>query len=86
MKILIQNGRVVDPASGRDEIADVAIAAGRIVAIGAVPTDFQPSRTLDARGCVVAPGLVDLAARLRERGMLESELNAAAAGGVTSLV
>jgi len=86
MKILIQNGRVIDPASGRDELADVAIAAGRIVAIGAVPTDFQPSRTLDARGCVVAPGLVDLAARLRERGMLESELNAAAAGGVTSLV
>jgi len=86
MKILIQNGRVVDPASGRDEIADVAIAAGRIVGIGRIPADFQPSRTLDARGCIVAPGLVDLAARLRARSMLESELNAAAAGGVTSLV
>ncbi|GAB1436768.1 dihydroorotase [Sphaerotilus sulfidivorans] len=86
MRITIHGGRVVDPASGRDEFADVAIAGGRIVAIGAVPTDFQPSRTLDARGCVVAPGLVDLAARLRERGMLESELLAAAAGGVTSLV
>jgi dihydroorotase len=91
MKILISNGRVVDPASGRDERADVAIAAGRILAIGQLPADFAPTRTLDAAGCIVAPGLVDLAARLREpghehEGMLESELNAAAAGGVTSLV
>jgi dihydroorotase len=91
MKILIKNGRVVDPASGRDDMADLAIAAGRIVAIGQVPADFHANRTIDARGCVVAPGLVDLAARLREpghehEGMLESELNAAAAGGVTSLV
>ncbi|HEV8315735.1 MAG TPA: dihydroorotase [Burkholderiaceae bacterium] len=91
MKILIKNGRVVDPASGRDERADVGVAAGRIVTIGAVPSDFHASRTIDAEGCVVAPGLVDLAARLREpghehEGMLESELNAAAAGGVTSLV
>ena len=91
MKILIQNGRVVDPATGRDEVADVAIAAGRILSIGRVSPDFKPSQTIDARGCVVAPGLVDLSARLREpghehEGMLESELNAAAAGGVTSLV
>ena len=91
MKLLIRNGRVVDPASGRDDLADVAIAAGRIVAIGAVAPDFNANCTIDASGCVVAPGLVDLAARLREpghehEGMLESELNAAAAGGVTSLV
>lgn len=90
MKILIRNGRVVDPATGRDETADVAIASGRIVGLGAVG-DFQPERTIDASGLVVAPGLVDLAARLREpgqehEGMLESELAAAAAGGVTSLV
>ena len=56
-----------------------------------MPADFQPVRVIDATGCIVAPGLVDLAARLREpghehEGMLESELNAAAAGGVTSLV
>ena len=91
MKILIKNGRVVDPASGRDEVADVAIAAGRILQIGSVNPDFQASRVIDAQGCIVAPGVVDLAARLREpghehEGMLESELNAAAAGGVTSLV
>ena len=91
MKILIKNGRLIDPASGRDGPGDVAIAGGRIVGLGAVSADFQPDRTLDASGCIVAPGLVDLAARLREpghehEGMLESELNAAAAGGITSLV
>ncbi len=91
MRILIQRGRVIDPASGRDELADVAIAAGRIVSIGVVPAESDTYRTIDASGCIVAPGLVDLAARLREpghehEGMLESELNAAAAGGVTSLV
>lgn len=91
MKLLIKNGRVVDPASGRDERADVAIAAGRIVAIGKVSADFHASRTIDASGLVVAPGFVDLAARLREpghehEGMLESEMAAAVAGGVTSLV
>ena len=90
MKILIRNGRVIDPASGRDEVTDIAIASGRIVSIGTLP-DFQAERTIDASGLVVAPGLVDLAARLREpgqehEGMLESELAAAAAGGVTSLV
>lgn len=91
MKILIQNGRVIDPASGRDEVADIAIAAGRILGIGAVPPGFVPSRSIDASGCLVLPGLVDLAARLREPGhehahMLESEMAAAVAGGVTSLV
>ena len=91
MKILVHGGRVIDPASGRDELADVAIAAGRIVAIGAVSADFQAERRIDATGLIVAPGLVDLAARLREpghehEGMLESEMAAAVAGGVTSLV
>jgi dihydroorotase len=91
MKLLIQNGRVVDPASGFDQTADVAIAAGRIVALGQLPADFKPNRVIDAQGCIVAPGLVDLAARLREpgqehAGMLESEMAAAVAGGVTSLV
>jgi dihydroorotase len=91
MKIVIRNGRVIDPASGRDEVTDVRIATGRIVGVGPVPADFGADRVLDATGCIVAPGLVDLAARLREpglehEGMLESELAAAAAGGVTSLV
>jgi dihydroorotase len=91
MKILIGNGRLVDPVTGLDARGDLAIAGGRIVAVGSAPADFLPDRRIDASGCIVAPGLVDLAARLREPGhehggMLESELNAAAAGGVTSLV
>jgi len=90
MKILIKGGRVIDPSSGRDEVADVLIASGRIVTIGKT-ADTAFDRVIDATGLVVAPGLVDLAARLREpgqehEGMLESELAAAAAGGVTSLV
>ncbi|MDO5626384.1 MAG: dihydroorotase [Pseudomonadota bacterium] len=81
----------MDPATGRDEVADVAIAAGRILGIGKTPTDFADARRIDARGCWVLPGLVDLCARLREPGheharMLESELAAAVAGGVTALV
>jgi dihydroorotase len=91
MKILIKNGRVIDPASNFDEICDVAVAAGRVLAIGNRAPGFTPSKVIDASGCVVAPGLVDLAVRLREpghehEGMLESEMAAAVAGGVTSLV
>ena len=91
MKLLIKNGRVIDPASNRDEVCDVAVAGGRILAIGHVPAGFSPNKLIDASGCIVAPGLVDLAVRLREpghehAGMLESEMAAAVAGGVTSLV
>ncbi len=90
MKIHIQNGRVIDPANGIDRIADVFVARGHIVAIGQAPADFESSGTVDASGCIVCPGLVDLSARLREPGFeyratLESEMAAAAAGGVTSL-
>ena len=91
MKLLIHGGRLIDPASGRDESADIAIAAGRIVAIGQVSADFHADRRIDAAGLVVAPGLVDLSARLGEpgrehEGLLESEMAAAVAGGITSLV
>ncbi len=91
MKILIQGGRVIDPARQFDEVCDLALAAGRIVGIGRTPEGFVPNKLIEARGCVVAPGLVDLAVRLREpghehEGMLESEMAAAVAGGVTSLV
>ncbi|MEY4911196.1 MAG: hypothetical protein RL761_859, partial [Pseudomonadota bacterium] len=91
MKILIKNGRVINPATGFDEICDLAIAASKVVAIKNIASDFVPNKTIDATGCIVAPGLVDLAARLREpgyehAGMLQSELAAAVAGGVTSLV
>ena len=91
MKLLIKGGRVINPASGFDAVCDMAIAAGRIVAIQNIPADFVPNKTIDAANCVVAPGLMDLAVRLREpghehEGMLESEMAAAVAGGVTSVV
>ncbi|MGH8705334.1 MAG: dihydroorotase, partial [Burkholderiales bacterium] len=85
MRILIRGGRVVDPASGRDAAGDVFVADGKIAAAAATP-----DRVIDAGGFVVAPGLIDLSARLREPGYeykatLESEMEAAIAGGVTSL-
>lgn len=91
MKILIRNGRVMDPASGFDQQADIAIDGNKIAAIGTVSDNFVAEREIDAKGCWVLPGLVDLAMRLREpghehEGMLQSEMAAAVAGGVTSLV
>jgi dihydroorotase len=90
MKIHIKNGRLIDPKNGIDATRDVYIAAGKIVAVGAAPDGFTANRVIDAAGRIVCPGLVDLAARLREPGFeyiatLESEMNAACAGGVTSL-
>ena len=89
--VLIQGGRVIDPATGFDEIADVAIVHGVILAIKTIASDFKPDHVINATGCIVAPGLMDLAVRLREPGlehahMLTSEMAAAVAGGVTSLV
>jgi dihydroorotase len=85
MKLLIKGGRVVDPASGRDGVADLWVAEGKIAEAGS-----KADRTIDARGLVVSPGFIDLAARLREPGQeykatLASEMEAAVAGGVTSL-
>jgi dihydroorotase len=82
----VRNGRVVDPASGRDAIGDVFIADGKFVE----RLQGKADRVLDASGLVVAPGFIDLSARLREPGQehkatLKSEMDAAVAGGVTSL-
>ncbi len=95
-RILITNARLVDPASGRDEAGALAIDGERIAIVAGTSADgrvrdFDATQTIDARGAVVVPGLVDLAARLGEpghehAGLLESELAAAVAGGVTSLV
>ena len=90
MKIHIKGGRLIDPRSGVDAQKDVYVAAGKIVAVGPPPNGFTANRVIDAAGLVICPGLVDLAARLREPGFeylatLESEMEAAIAGGVTSL-
>lgn len=78
----IRNGRLIDPHNGIDRPADLFIAAGRIVAVGAAPADFSATHTIDASGRIVCPGLVDLSTRLTA---LEAELEAAVAGGITAL-
>jgi dihydroorotase len=83
MKIAIKNGHLVDPLHGIDRAADLYIADGRVVAVGDGPADFDAERTIDAAGLIVCPGLIDLSARV---GSLESELAAALAGGITTVV
>jgi dihydroorotase len=91
MKLHIKNGHLIDPANGIDAKKDLYIAAGKVVGVGQAPADFKADKTIDAHGLHVIPGLVDLSARLREPGYeykatLESEMQAAMQGGVTSLV
>lgn len=90
MNIHIKNGRLIDPKSNTDRVTDLFIGSGKVLGIGTAPVGFNAEQTIDASGLIVAPGLVDLSARLREpgyeyRATLESEMLAAAAGGVTSL-
>jgi len=90
MKLHIQGGRVIDPASDVDAVMDVYIARGRIAGLGKAPDGFTADRTLEAAGRLVCPGLVDLAARLRQPGQehkatIDSETRAAAAAGITTL-
>ncbi|HEU4922155.1 MAG TPA: dihydroorotase [Burkholderiales bacterium] len=85
MRLHIRNGRIIDPASGKDGTGDVFVVDGKISA-----ESGKGDRIIDAKGLVVAPGFIDLSARLREPGYeykatLESEMEAALAGGVTSL-
>ena len=96
-ELLILNGRVIDPASGVDGPRDVLVRDGRIVAVelpgglnvaqGSLPKELQ----IDAAGCVVAPGLIDIHVHLREPGQTNKETiatgtAAAAAGGFTCVV
>lgn len=88
--IIIRQGRIVDPASGLDQITDLRIKGRYIEAIGDRLTSTDPVEVIDAEGCWVVPGLVDLSARLREPGQeqkanIDSETRAAAAGGITTL-
>ncbi len=90
MRILISGGRIVDPRNGADFTGDLAIADGRVLAVGKVPADFQAQQHIVADGKVVCPGLVDLSVRLREpgqehKGTIASETLAAAAGGVCTV-
>ena len=87
MTLLIQNGHVVDPANGIDEVCDVWMDAGRIAGVGKF--SGQADETIDATGQYVCPGLVDMHVHLREPGQewkedVESGSRAAVAGGVTT--
>ena len=91
MKLEIANARIIDPASRRDAAGAIYVADGKVAAIDKAPDGFRADETIDAGGLAVIPGLVDLSVRLREPGFeykatLESEMQAAVAGGVTTLV
>jgi dihydroorotase len=89
-KILIRNGRIIDPANRIDAIGSLTIADDRIISVLSEPTDFQPDTVIDAENLIVCPGFIDLSTRLREpghshKGNILSETRAAASAGVTSL-
>lgn len=86
----ILDARLIDPASGRDEVTNIYCQDGKVVGIGQPPAGFAAAHTLNAQGLVAAPGLVDLSVALREpgysrKGNIASETLAATAGGITSL-
>jgi dihydroorotase len=83
MNIEIKNGRVIDTKNKVDLSASLYVAEGKVLALGDAPAGFVADQTIDASGCVVCPGLIDLGARLNS---IEAELAAAVAGGVTSVV
>jgi dihydroorotase len=90
MRIKISNGFVIDPANNIEAKHDIYISEGRIAAIGKQPDGFTIDKTIDASGCNIIPGIVDLRARLREpglenKGTIKSETRAAAASGITTL-
>jgi dihydroorotase len=90
MNIHVKNGRLIDPANRVDSEQDLFLSGGKVAAFGRPPAGFRAERVIEAAGLIVCPGLVDLSARLREPGFeykatLESEMQAAVAGGVTSL-
>lgn len=87
--LLIRNATLIDPAAGTETVADLLVADGRIA--GPATRGARPERVIEASGLCVCPGLVDLSVRLREPGLeykatLESEMQAAVAGGITSLL
>jgi len=89
MAIVIKNGRVIDPASQTDRVADVLIVDGRIAGV-APNLASSKAEILDATGMIVAPGFIDMHVHLREPGFehaetIESGSRAAAAGGFTSI-
>jgi dihydroorotase len=87
--ILIRGGRVIDPATGVDRHADVLLRSGVVSTVGA-DLSADGARVLDAHGCIVAPGVIDLHAHLREpgfeqKGTIATETRAALQSGFTTV-
>jgi len=88
---IIRNGRIIDPANGRDEIGDLVIADGRIAEQSTIRKEKSAIEEIDAKGLIVGPGLIDMHVHLREPGFAHKETiasgaRAAAAGGFTTIV
>lgn len=88
MKIIIKNGTIINPAKKQHEIGDVVIDNGLILQAGGKAADVRADEVVDAAGCFVTPGLIDMHVHLREPGQekkedIHSGTQAAAAGGVT---
>jgi dihydroorotase len=89
IRLLIKNGRVIDPATHTDRVADVLIVDGRVAGVGS-DLSVKGADVFDASGMIVAPGFIDMHVHLREPGFehaenIESGSRAAAAGGFTSI-
>ncbi|ASF47579.1 dihydroorotase [Methylovulum psychrotolerans] len=88
--ILIQHGRIIDPANELDHVGPLYISGGKIASVTDAPAGFVADTVIDASGQVVCPGFVDLSVRLREPGQsrkatFKSETRAAASAGVTTM-
>ncbi|MGY8868977.1 MAG: dihydroorotase [Pseudomonadales bacterium] len=89
--LIIKNGRLIDPKNQHDKVCDLYIQNGKVISIGQAPADFLASQTIDAKGHIVIPGLIDMCAHVREPGYtqkatISSETAAAVAGGITTMI
>ena len=90
MRLTIKKGRIIDPAHDQDKITDLHIADGKVIGTGKAPSGYIPDYTIDATNRIVCPGLVDIAARLREPGQehkatIATETAAAVGAGITTI-
>jgi len=89
LKLLLKNGRVIDPSQNMDQLADVLLEGGKVAAIGAL-LDAKDAEVIDCSGKIVVPGLIDMHVHLRDPGLEAKEdirtgTRAAAAGGFTTV-